>query len=598
MYHNIFILYIILFVLVIIVISFILDVYYTNKVFDTKRIYDINDNTIDIDMSEFVNDNILINDINEFKGIYSNIPDTLIFDEINFCRASVYLNLMNWKNNNNDYQNQTFMKLDLKIQNGSDIGYLFVVIGKPKNESDELIKELEVSLISAEELVPTSLVSCFKVGTISHSDLNRWVCTFSYYNDLHEGLYNVSIRGEVCNDINEVDRLWSMASLGVRQGLRYEILTHYLYQINVSTYILHNVQNYSNKPSCNFSHEALMSQYGNPRWRKMLSSEDNLIKKYWFNDTLYNLWENNICNYRDIRPKEFVMNLKMKNISSVILIGDSLTRHMFNEFEDYFRNVTSEWLEKHPLVYTDRETMGEWSNWDGIKGGWLSRDNFLCALPYITGLCYENGNLKKKCETDGPLFTYKEFFAMKPDGSGDYSTQDWTNLIEKDFFSDVKENSIIVMNIGLWLLAPGRYTTYRYTTDNIKVVTAFADLCEKYKVIFVWRSTLYNHVRSYNREVRKLNRHAIKILKSRVKNMFYLDSAYSMSSLRPDRTSDGFHYGYRKRTSVWRYCDTDEEIYRGPVLNCIREPYFPASVSRQITLTLINYLANTKFSSF
>jgi hypothetical protein len=84
----------------------------------------------------------------------------------------------------------------------------------------------------------------------------------------------------------------------------------------------------------------------------------------------------------------------MKNISSVILIGDSLTRHMFNEFEDYFRNVTSEWLEKHPLVYTDRETMGEWSNWDGIKGGWLSRDNFLCALPYTTGLCYENGILK------------------------------------------------------------------------------------------------------------------------------------------------------------------------------------------------------------
>ena len=206
------------------------------------------------------------------------------------------------------------MKLDLKIQNGSDIGYLFVVIGKPKNESDESIKELEVSLISAEELVPTSLVSCFKVGTISHSDLNRWVCTFSYYNDLHEGLYNVSIRGDVCNDINEVDRLWSMASLGVRQGLRYEILTHYLYQINVSTSILYNVQNYSNKPSCNFSHEALMSQYGNPRWRKMLSSEENIIKKYWFNDTLYNLWENNICNYRDIRPKELMLKLKMKNI--------------------------------------------------------------------------------------------------------------------------------------------------------------------------------------------------------------------------------------------------------------------------------------------
>ena len=40
------------------------------------------------------------------------------------------------------------MKLDLKIQSSSDIGHLFVVIGKPKNQSDESIKELEVSYIS------------------------------------------------------------------------------------------------------------------------------------------------------------------------------------------------------------------------------------------------------------------------------------------------------------------------------------------------------------------------------------------------------------------------------------------------------------------
>ena len=152
------------------------------------------------------------------------------------------------------------------------------------------------------------------------------------------------------------------------------------------------------------------------------------------------------------------------------------------------------------------------------------------------------------------------------------------------------------MIIGLWLLLPR--LTSPPDTETIKIVTAFADLCEKYKVIFVWRSTLYNHGRVYNREVRKFNGHAIKILKSRIKNMFYLDSAHSMSSLRPDRTSDGFHYGYRKRSSVWRYCETDEEIYSGAVLNCIRKPYFPASVSRQITLMLINYLANTKFGSF
>ena len=144
------------------------------------------------------------------------------------------------------------------------------------------------------------------------------------------------------------------------------------------------------------------------------------------------------------------------------------------------------------------------------------------------------------------------------------------------------------MNIGLWLLSRPDSPPI---AESIKIITAFANLCEKYKVIFVWRSTLYHHVTGFNRKIREMNANAIAIIKDRP-NMFYLDSAYAMSSLRPDRTSDGFHYGYRKRTSVWRYCDTDEEIYRGPLLNCIREPYFPASVSRQITLMLINYLAN------
>ena len=242
--------------------------------------------------------------------------------------------------------------------------------------------------------------------------------------------------------------------------------------------------------------------------------------------------------------------------------------------------------------------MGEWSNWDGIKGGWLmlqERDKRIPGiLPYITGLCYENGVLNEspKCNnTDGPLFFYKEFFAIKPyNVLDDWSLKQWLDLIEKDFFENAKENSVIVFNVGLWL-----FVKYQDPIkESIKILTAFANLSERYKVIFVWRSTLYDHVKPHNLEIRKMNSDARKILAGR-SNMFFLDSSFDMSSLRPDRTSDGFHYGYRKRTSVWRYCDSEEEVFHGAFLNCIREPNWPASVSRAITLMLINYLANSRF---
>jgi len=294
---------------------------------DSISISSFDDDIDSISISSF-DDDILHDNSSAAAGI--QIPNSLIIDEVNDCRASVYTNLTEWKHE--IYNNEHSFKI-WDLNNDDDQNIIYVVIGLINTEPDKSVKQLTLSLVSYEELVSTTLLGCFKASNASQSNYNRWVCSFSF-NDLQAGLYNVSIRGNVCID-NDQNRMWAMASLGLRQGLRFEILTHYLYQIRVSYHITFDTQLLAANPSCNFSHELAMKEKGHARWRKQILEEESIIRKYWYNDTF--IWSNSICNYRDIRPRDFVLNLKRKNIKSVTLIGDSLTRHMFNELEDYFR---------------------------------------------------------------------------------------------------------------------------------------------------------------------------------------------------------------------------------------------------------------------
>jgi hypothetical protein len=96
--------------LIIFVISFIGYINYINRLFNNKKTYNAK-NYDDEYISKFNNDNTFINEISEFKRVYSNIPDKLQHDEINICRSSVYIDLMDWKNEEDDFQKHPFKNL-------------------------------------------------------------------------------------------------------------------------------------------------------------------------------------------------------------------------------------------------------------------------------------------------------------------------------------------------------------------------------------------------------------------------------------------------------------------------------------------------------
>jgi len=451
------------------------------------------------------------------------------------------------------------------------------------NQNDEAISMI-VSLISKLEIVPTYEGFCRKTQMTI-------ICWYHFQSLSFTGLYNISIRSNFCQIPSNLTMTyhWPLESLGISFGGKLETVTKYLYQINVTSNAT-SKEYIDDIPSCTFDHENKLSSIGNPRWSKnlLINDDEKEIRKIWYNDSY--IWGNDLCIYKSIKPIDFVKSLKSKGIRSILLVGDSLSRYIFNDFEDYFKGVTQEWLENHPYTITD-ELMGEWSNWDGIKSGWIEdgiRLDLTNCIGQTTGLCNDqNGDVKvlsERCEPEGPTISYQEFLPRANEVPNSAEEEKWMNFLSRYFEG---RPSIIIFNVGLWLLHfPNPIAECK------TIIKVMADLCSLHSVILIWRSTLYQHHQATSNIIKRMNKESIKILRDRP-NVYIIDSVFAMSTVRPDRTVDGFHYSYRKIIGKWHYCS--EEDYLHPFnLDCIRDTKWPQSVTRAATLLIINLLYNSE----
>ena len=450
---------------------------------------------------------------------------------------------------------------------------------------------IDVALISSAAILRTTHEFCMESTMFGTSGD---VCAFSFL-IAEAGVYNISIRGDAC----PVDGNFAfpLASLGYAFGRDKQVRTRSQFQILsclTKECALGGVPpDFGYTPRCSFQHEYQMRNspfLANPRWRKRpwVSKIATDLQRVWYNDTYF--WGNELCHDHTYAPDEWSLIMASQNVTSVLLIGDSLTRFMFDDFEDFFSGVTQDWLNKHPLHYTDSD-MGDWSNWDGIVSGWIGgdREQFSCKFPDIAGLCYRNGILVEGCVQNGPVVRLSQWLpgygatVKQPMNASEYYAG-FLNYIDAS-----SPPSVIVFNAGLWIIE------YPDPVTEIKnIVTGMASVCSKYNISLVWRSTLYHHEYGVmNSVLRNMNAAAIRVLDD-LGSGFSVDSTHGMSSLRPDRTSDGFHYSYRKTRSKWHYCLNETLVPLSP--NCIRHPGWPMSVTKAMSLHLINMLAHSNLN--
>jgi hypothetical protein len=307
--------------------------------------------------------------------------------------------------------------------------------------------------------------------------------------------------------------------------------------------------------------------------------------------------------YHPYTAEEVLDAMDRKNISKILMVGDSLSRFMWGDIEDLFSQCTQKWLLDNPVVFFNETNSAAFrrTSWDNAlsgAGGFGVYSNITGQCNHQTGIvplhrcCQANSCRKRNGKVRihqflpgfmGPAQKELIMPARKR------SVYEWEAIFTPYIVEEYPDlPNVVVFNAGLWLVGS-------YHSDAPKeietILTAWMNICKRYGVLFVWRSTFYHHrSTTTNRLVTLVNNAAIKMLLLKYQHPFFLDSNYIMSLSRPDRTVDGFHYNYRMLRSSWIRCTPQD--FEMLDANCVRDTSWPMSVGKAATLNLLNLLLN------
>jgi hypothetical protein len=265
------------------------------------------------------------------------------------------------------------------------------------------------------------------------------------------------------------------------------------------------------------------------------------------------------------------------------------------------RGTTQEWLETNPLNCTSGCNH---TNWDGPVREFSS--DALSSLPADIGL---GGSVP--LEQLGPATSSDEQMLLQllqflpglgrwgqPTKYQDISFKKWSQIFRQYLLSAKVKPNVVVFNVGQWLIA-GRYTKKDPCIELTNMVRAMLNECDRIGATLVWRASMPDHTRydeNGNALLRKLNTAALAALDAHARERpggshFAFRTAYLLGAARPDRTSDGFHYGFRQvdRYRSWMAC-SDQRQKGNPFSNCIRGASWPPAVSRAMSMVLAHLL--------
>lgn len=467
--------------------------------------------------------------------------------------------------------------------------------------------ELALTLVSSRATVSAQWVGCEHIE--DHFGLRSqfgWMCRFRFHAS-DAGCYDVALRGDVCRiKRNEVrSKPDAFASTGFNFGMQAQVRTTAAMHVCVTRYAKQS-QSWATLPPCTFAHEEQLATLaaGAPRWSSRWRS-DTKLRTLWYNDTLQ--WGNDVCRYVPLSMPQLSHCLSRNNRSSVLFIGDSLTRQNFQDYADLLRGTTQRWLEQHPLNCS-RGCNG--TNWQGHVTE-FSRNSWGAALPENTGFPGSVPQDQRGPATAGDasmLLQLLQFLPglgrwQQPHNSRPLAAAEWAKLFRAYLEAADNKPRIVVFNVGQWLIG-GRWQKGDPSDELTKMVEAMLQECDRIGASMVWRASLPDHTRydaDGNALLRKLNGVALEALDAYKKlrpgvSHFALQTAYLLGAARPDRTSDGFHYGFREVDShqTWMAC-SDPRHKGDPFPNCIRDADWPPAVGRALSLVLANLLCFSDF---
>jgi hypothetical protein len=385
-----------------------------------------------------------------------------------------------------------------------------------------------------------------------------------------------------------------------------EVRTHQLQFIDVKPRQEVSSISHTSLPLCTFQHEVLLTNgIGNPRWRVrpwLNAADDASLRGNWYDDNYS--WGNDICRDGPMTSFEEVLDaFDKKGISRIILVGDSLSGSMWADFDDIFRNCTQGWMKRNPVRELNKTIW--WDKW-AIATNWDEMCSSYGAFGNATSDCIHHASKRACCKlntcTNRSLVVHIGKFLpghwspREPDFNMPAITrtvEQYEELFYEKYIKRfaVPSSTVVVFNTGLWLINAYRENS---VVELRHMLNGFLNVCQREKILFVWRSTFYNHIaiNTVDDLIRATNEAAVQLLTLR-KHPFFVGSNHEMSRMRPDRTCDGFHYTYRKKYGEkWRQCKPSD-MFSLIDDGCIRDSDWPQSVSRAATLHLINLLLNT-----
>jgi hypothetical protein len=472
------------------------------------------------------------------------------------------------------------------------------------NEFSNQLLLPDVGLVSVNSLVAPRYQQC---ASIVNNTVFKYACSY-VVKFTEPGLYNVSLRGDYFTVPDMTHSVQALSHLGAVMGNHRELRSPHLQRIFVRGKH-HKVDEVpAPKPSCTFASEMkLWKGHGNPQWKKttdMTSQDEFELRSLWYNDSY--IWGNDLCHYKPYSGEQILDAMDKQNISKILMVGDSLTRFMWGDFEDLFSNCTQDWLLRNPIVFLDEklkngQTASAKTSWDNA----LSSAGGFGAYFNKTGQCFHQSGIvpiPDCCRTNscpnrrGEVIIHRFLPGYMNPGQPELimpstkrSVQEWETVFQM-FLEDEKPRlpNVVVFNAGLWLV-----NAYRTDAPNEleKIVTAWFNLCRRNNILFVWRSTYYHHrALNMNLLIRRCNLAAVTLLVEKFDHPYFIDSTFQMSMLRPDCTVDGFHYNYRMLRSSWHRC-TDQDFSKLDA-DCVRDMSWPMSVAKASTLALVNLLFN------
>jgi hypothetical protein len=198
------------------------------------------------------------------------------------------------------------------------------------------------------------------------------------------GVYNITVRGDDfalrIEDMNSSTYAWDGMFGKEYMGRYRELYTPYLQQLEVlSSYPYPSKESKRSSfqddlPLCTFEHESRMwhsrnqgsLEGGHSQWKRysrMMIEDEEKLRSLWYNDSY--LWVNDICRYKPYSGDEILEAMERRNITNILLVGDSLTKFMLGDFEQQFSGCTQQWLLDHPIVmWTDPNTNETKTSWD------------------------------------------------------------------------------------------------------------------------------------------------------------------------------------------------------------------------------------------